>query len=87
MEKIYDFETVLKVLKNDQAVKIESPVKSVFFMRNNRINVKAENAQFNLSVDEFTELYLNSVFYHHEPKKVSEIEISKDDEYYAWKHK
>lgn len=87
MEKIFDFESVISALKNYQILRIETPIKSIFFLRDSRIYVKTDHAQFSLELEEFRDLYINSVFYIHEKKKDVEIEIMKDDEYYAWKHK
>lgn len=87
MEKIQNFETVINSLKNYQIIRIESPVKTIFAYIEDRVHAKTDNAQFSLTIDEFTELYLNSVFYYHEKSKPIEIEVSKDEEYYAWKHK
>jgi len=87
MEKIQNFETVIYTLKNYQIIRIESPVKTIFVYSEDRVNAKTDYAQFSLSLEEFTDLYMNSIFYFHEKSNNVEIEISKDEEYYAWKHK
>lgn len=87
MEKINDFESVITALKNYQVVEIGSPIKTNFSFRNNMIFVKTNNAQYYISLEEFEVLFKHSIFYYFEQTKSVEIEISKDDEYYAWKHK
>lgn len=87
MEKIQNFETVIYTLKNYQIIRIESPVKTIFVYSEDRVHAKTDYAQFSLSLEEFTDLYMNSIFYFHEKSNNVEIEISKDEEYYAWKHK
>lgn len=87
MEKIQNFESVISALKSYQIVRIESPKQTIFAYIENRIYVKTDHAQFSLSIDEFSDLYINSIFYLHEKSNNTEIEVSKDDEYYAWKHK
>jgi len=87
MEKIQNFETVIYSLKNYQIIRIESPVKTIFVYSEDRVYAKTDYAQFSLSLEEFTDLYMNSIFYFHEKSNNVEIEISKDEEYYAWKHK
>lgn len=87
MEKINDFETVITALKNYQIVETVNPVKTNFSLRNNKIFVKTYNAQYFISIEEFEVLFKNSIFYYFEQSQSLEIETSKDDEYYAWKHK
>ena len=87
MEKIQNFETVIYTLKNYQIIRIESPVKTIFAYSEDRVHAKTDYAQFSLSLEEFTDLYMNSIFYFHEKSNNTDIEVSKDDEYYAWKHK
>ncbi len=87
MEKIQNFETVIHSLKNYQIIRIDSPVKTIFAYIENRVYAKTDHAQFSLSLEEFTDLYMNSIFYYHEKSNNTEIEVSKDEEYYAWKHK
>lgn len=87
MEKIQNFETVIYSLKNYQIIRIESPVKTIFTYSEDRVHAKTDYAQFSLSIEEFTDLYMNSIFYYHEKSINMDIEVSKDDEYYAWKHK
>jgi len=87
MEKIKDFETVINLLKNSQIVRVEFPIQTIFAYIDNRVYVKTDHAQFSLTLNEFSDLYINSIFYVHEKSNNAEIEISKDDEYYAWKHK
>lgn len=87
MEKIQNFEAVIHSLKNYQIIRIESPVRTVFAYIDDRIHAKTDYAQFSLSITEFTDLYINSIFYYHEKSNSTEIEVTKDEEYYAWKHK
>lgn len=87
MEKINDFESVLNTLKNEQVVLIESPIRTNFSLRNQKVFVKTIHAQYFISVEEFEELFKHSIFYLYESKQNSEVEILKDEEYYAWKHK
>jgi hypothetical protein len=87
MEKINDFESVITALKNYQVVEIGNPVKTNFSLRNNKIFVKTNNAHYSITLEEFEALFKNSIFYYFEQTQSSEIETSKDDEYYAWKHK
>jgi len=87
MEKINDFESVINILKNYQVVEIGAPVKTNFSIRNNKIFVKTNNAQYFISLEEFEALFKHSIFYYFEQTQSVEIETSKDDEYYAWKHK
>jgi len=87
MEKINDFDSVINILKNYQVVEIGAPVKTNFSLRNNKIFVKTSNAQYFISLEEFETLFKNSIFYYFEQTQSIEIETSKDDEYYAWKHK
>lgn len=87
MEKIQNFDAVISALKNYQIVRIESPKQTVFAYINDRIYAKTDHVQFSLTITEFSDLYMNSIFYLHEKSNNTEIEVSKDDEYYAWKHK
>ena len=87
MEKIQNFESVISALKNYEIVRIESPKQTIFAYIENRIYAKTDHAKFSLTIEEFSDLYINSIFYLHEKPNNTEIEISKDDEYYAWKHK
>lgn len=87
MEKILNFELVQYALRNDQSVMIQNPQQTTFVLKGEKIAVKTDNAQYTLTVLEFEELFINSIFYYIEHKESAEIEIHKDDEYYAWKHK
>lgn len=87
MEKINDFESVIIALKNNQVIMIHSPISTNFTLRDKKICVKTENAQYYLSLDEFKKLFEHSIFFYYERKLTSEIETQKDEEYYAWKHK
>lgn len=87
MEKVNDFESAILSLKNNQVIMILSPISTNFSLRDNRIFVKTENAQYYLGFDEFKKLFEHSIFFYYERKLTSEIETQKDEEYYAWKHK
>jgi len=87
MEKISNFELVIYALRNYQSVMIQTPQQTSFVLKGEKIVVKTDNAQYTLNLLEFEELFINSIFYYVEHKETVEIEIQKDDEYYAWKHK
>lgn len=87
MEKINNFELVLYALRNYQSVMIQNPQQTSFVLKGDKIVVKTDNAQYTLNFKEFEELFINSIFYYVEHKDNIEIEIHKDDEYYAWRHK
>lgn len=87
MEKISNFELVLYTLRNYRSVMIQTPEQTSFVLKGEKIIVKTDNAQYTLNLLEFEELFINSIFYYVEHKENVEIEIHKDDEYYAWKHK
>jgi len=87
MEKISNFDLVIYTLRNFQGVMIQNPQQTSFILKDDRIVVKTDNAQYTLKWKEFEELFTNSIFFYVEHKENVEIEIHKDDEYYAWKHK
>lgn len=87
MEKISNFKLVIFTLRNYQSVIIQNPQQTSFVLKDEKIMVKTDNAQYILTLTEFEELFINSIFYYVEQKENVEIEIHKDDEYYAWKHK
>lgn len=87
MEKINNFELVIDALRNYQSVMIKNPQHTTFVLKGEKIAVKTDNAQYTLNITEFEKLFLNSIFYYIENKNNVEIEVFKDDEYYAWKHK
>jgi hypothetical protein len=87
MEKISNFETVRTLLKSHLSVMIQNPQQTRFNVKGDKIIVKTDHAQYSLSWEEFEDLFMNSIFYSVDYKENNEVEIHKDDEYYAWKHK
>lgn len=87
MEKLNGIDAVVEALRNYQIIKIENPTRTYFFIKNDQVQVLSDHAQFILTIEAFKELYTHSQFYLHEPIKQNDIEPTKDDEYYAWKHK
>lgn len=56
-----------------------------FKLKSKVIFAKSENASFKLNKDEFLQLYKNTKFVILDDN--SEIDLKKDEEYYAFKHK
>lgn len=87
MEKLENFEAVLKQLKAGEIVKIHKPQTVFFAMKGESILAKNDQSQFVLSLDNFSALFSSAEFFRHERKDEGTIDKAKDDEYYQWKHK
>ncbi len=60
---------------------------SFFAKKGDKIFVKSNSFTYRISIDEFKNLYQDESFVIHEIIKKEEVNLEKDDEYYAWKHK
>ena len=55
---------------------------NLFYMKENKIRIKSENANLSLSIEDFEKLYKNVVFYLY--KNDIEIDDNKDEDYYRF---
>ena len=83
MNEILDVNEALMCLKEKIIVKDN---KSIFKYKRKRIYVYSSNTSYSLSYKDFLELYKESKFVVVDDNNVN-VDIEKDREYYAFKHK
>jgi DNA-binding LytR/AlgR family response regulator len=87
MDKLDNFETTIKLMRQGEIVKIHKPEIAYFAFKGDMIQAKNETSKYLLSLDVFTELFEDAEFFRYEKKEETVIDKAKDDEYYQWKHK
>ena len=87
MEKYDSFDIVMKALKAGEIVKIHRPQGVYFALKGEVIHAKNDQAQYVLSLQDFSALFQEAEFYRHERIEEGQIDKAKDEEYYQWKHK
>ena len=84
MENIFEINEALSLLK--EGVILKDKMSTKFICKKKRIYVYSSNSSYNLSFDDFCELFKDSKFVV-EDFDDSGIDIEKDKEYYSFKHK
>ena len=84
MENIFEINDALSLLK--EGVILKDKVNNRFICKKKRIYIYSSNSSYNLSFDDFYELFKDSKFVV-EDFDDSTIDIEKDKEYYSFKHK
>lgn len=89
MREIKSLEEVLYLLKSQiTVVQIIQGIPVYFIQKEEKIKVIGNGANYMLDVETFKSLFEHEKFYEVEKKqKDGEISVSKDEEYYSWKHK
>ncbi len=84
MKRINTFAEVIQYLKDQEIVMTAD--RTAMFIKDNHIEVYANNSHYPLTYADFNALYKNSTFYLYEPS-YDDIDMEKDAAYYAWKNK
>jgi len=87
MDKIENYETVIKCLKRGEILVVAKPLGLYFALKGVLIQAKNDQSMFTLSWESFGDLFGEAEFYLYEKKEEALIDKQKDDEYYQWKHK
>ncbi len=84
MDKL-TFTEALKHIKDSQAVyTLTNSRPAYFFFSNDQIRVISPNFRYNLSFEQFSELYQDETFYlYNNGEQV--VDEQKDQDYYSWK--
>ena len=84
MDNILDINEALPLLK--EGIILKDNLNTKFICKKKRIYVYSSNSSYNLSFDDFSELFKDSKFIV-EDFDDSTIDPEKDKEYYSFKHK
>lgn len=77
LENIYD---VIEELNKGEYLSTDGL--NIFFMKNNKIRIKSQNANYYLELEDFIKLYKNVVFFIYNNDIL--IDENKDEEYYRF---
>lgn len=84
MDNILDINEAVPLLK--EGIILKDNLNTKFICKKKRVYVYASNSSYNLSFDDFSELFKDSKFIV-EDFEDSTIDPEKDKEYYSFKHK
>lgn len=84
MENIFEINEALSLLK--EGIILKDKVSTRFICKKKRIYIYSSNSSYNLSFEDFYELFKDNKFVV-EDFDDSSIDIEKDKEYYSFKHK
>lgn len=87
MDKLSDFENTLKLLKDGEIVRILKPKPLVFAMKGDKIQAKNDQSRIFMTLDVFCELFAEAEFFRYDKGNDDEIDKTKDEDYYRWRHK
>lgn len=87
MEKLPDFESTLRILKDGEIVRILKPKPLVFALNGDKIQAKNDQSRISMTLDSFCELFAEAEFYRYDKTNDDEIDKTKDEDYYRWRHK
>lgn len=80
MEKVNSFNEVIQNLKDH--VTLTTKGKDTFYLKDGFVTCKFNGSTFRITLDEFLELYKDTIFYYLENEQES-VDLKKDEEYYA----
>lgn len=84
MEEIITINEAINMLK--EGIILKDNLSNKFIFKKRRIYVYSPNSSYNLSVQDFSELFKDNKFII-EDFDDSQIDLEKDKEYYSFKHK
>lgn len=84
MEEIFGIEEAIALLK--EGIILKDNLSTKFISKKKRVYVYSSNSSYNLSFNDFSELFKDSKFII-EDFEDSTIDPEKDKEYYSFKHK
>ncbi len=84
MEKLRSLAEALDYLKNGQL--LVNGRKEQFYYKNERIYIRNQGSSYSLNIDEFIQLFKDTVFYIYQDNDIS-IDDQKDEAYYRYYHK
>ncbi len=85
MQNKFNINDSIEYLKQGQVLKTISTPLSFFVLIDEKIWVYSEQTRFHMSVENFLILYQFEFFLIHTKKKVEEMSLDNDDEYYRWR--
>lgn len=80
MEKVNSFSEVIQALKENIALTTKG--KDSFYLKDGFVTYKFSGNTFRITLDEFVELYKDTVFYYRESEQET-VDLTKDEEYYG----
>ena len=78
--KIENINLALEEIKKGEILTIDG--NNLFYLFNDKIKIKDKNAYYNLSIEDFLDLYKNKIFFHY--KNDNYIDEDKDEAYYRY---
>ena len=87
MEKLIDFAHVIDALTSKRIVYCLTPDPTYCFLKENKVVTLNKQSQVVLTMDDFTTLYHQEIFYAHESEQEDDIDLNKDFDYYNLRYK
>ena len=80
MNKLGNIKEIIEELNKGEYLTTDGS--NIFFLKNNMIRIKSQNANYYLEIEDFIKLYKNVVFYLYNNDIL--IDENKDEEYYRF---
>ena len=88
MEKIERLDDVKRLLIDQEIMMIMKDGNPIFFVkRKDKILVKGPSSTYRITLEDLEDLFRDEVFYLYDDVQQETVNLEKDEEYYAWRHR